>query len=113
MLIDVKKVQITVTVPSEYVDKVRNAIWSMGVGVIGNYTNCSLSSKCVGTFKPNKQAKPFIGENNTIEYVEEEQIEISCKIKDVKKVVQKIREVHPYEEPAINIIPLLNEKDFK
>lgn len=112
MLVDVKKVQITVTVPQEFSCELKKAIWSMGAGVIGNYTNCSLSSKITGTFKPNNKANPFIGKNEKLEKVEEEQIEVVCKIKDVKKVVQKIREVHPYEEPAINIIPLLDEKSF-
>ena len=32
---------------------------------------------------------------------------------DVKKILQVIREVHPYEEPGIDIIPLLDENDFK
>ena len=31
----------------------------------------------------------------------------------VKEVISKLREVHPYEEPAIDIIPLIDEKDFK
>jgi len=112
MILDIQKVQITVTVPHDYVQQVLNAIWSLGVGVIGNYTNCSLSTKCIGTFKPNTQAKPFIGDNNTLEHVEEEQIEVGCSINDVKRVVAKIREVHPYEEPAINIVPLLDEGSF-
>lgn len=113
MLVDVKKVQITVTVPFEYTNVVKNAIWEIGAGVIGNYTNCSLSTKCIGTFKPNPRATPFIGTNNKLEYVEEEQIEVCCDIKDVKRVVARIREVHPYEEPAINIVPLLDEDSFK
>ena len=31
---------------------------------------------------------------------------------NVKKVISKLREVHPYEEPAIEIIPLLDEESF-
>ncbi len=34
-------------------------------------------------------------------------------INRVKKVITKLREVHPYEEPAIDIIPLLDEKCFE
>ena len=112
MLVDIKKVQITVTVPHEYANVVKNAIWEIGAGVIGNYTNCSLSTKCIGTFKPNDRATPFIGKSNKLEYVEEEQIEVSCDIKDVRRVVDTIKKVHPYEEPAINIVPLLDESSF-
>ncbi len=112
MLVDIKKVQITVTVPLGYANTVKQAIWEIGAGVIGNYTNCSLSTKCIGTFKPNDNATPFIGKSNKLEYVEEEQIEVSCDIKDVRRVVDTIKKVHPYEEPAINIVPLLDESSF-
>lgn len=112
MIFDIKKVQITVTVPYSFVNVMREAIWETGVGVIGNYTNCSIASKVVGTFKPNDVAKPFIGENNSLERVEEVQIEVGAKIEDVKKVIKAIKKVHPYEQPAINIVPLLDEEDL-
>ncbi len=105
--------QISVTVPLSHFNVVREAIWSIGVGVIGYYSHCSLASKVVGTFKPNDEAKPFIGKNGAVEHVEEVQVEIGCKIEEVKKVVEAIKKVHPYEQPAINIVPLLDEQDFK
>lgn len=112
MNIDVKKVKIIVTVPIENVDEVRNAICDEGAGVIGNYTHCSMTTKCIGTFKPNDEASPYIGENNRLEFVEEEKLEVICDINIVKKVLKKLREVHPYEEPAIDIIPLIDEGDL-
>ncbi len=113
MIFDIKKVQITVTVPFSHVSVVREAVWALGVGVIGNYSHCSIASKVVGTFKPNNEATPFIGKNNELERVEEVQVEIGCSIEDVKRVVEEIKKVHPYEQPAINIVPLLDEKDFQ
>ena len=113
MNINVNKVKIIVTIPPENVNEVRNAICESGAGIIGNYTHCSMCTKCIGTFKPNDKANPYIGKNNNLEFVEEEKLEIVCDINNVKKVIKKLREVHPYEEPAIDIIPLLNEEDFK
>ncbi len=112
MNFDIKRVKIVVTIPVDNVDEVRNAICNEGAGVIGNYTHCSMSTKCVGTFKPNDSANPYIGEKNKLEFVEEEKLEVVCDIDKVKNVISKLREVHPYEEPAIDIIPLLNESDF-
>ena len=71
-----------------------------------------MSTKCIGTFKPNDNANPYIGENNKLELVKEEKLEVVCNVDNVKKVILKLREVHPYEEPAIDIIPLLDEEDF-
>lgn len=112
MIINVKKVKIIVTIPKDFVNKVRNVICEAGGGVIGNYTHCSISTQCIGTFKPNNNASPYIGESNKLEFVEEEKLEIVCDVDKVKKIISKLREVHPYEEPAIDIIPLMDESYF-
>ena len=44
--------------------------------------------------------------------MDEEKIEVICDINIVKKVLNRLRKVHPYEEPAIDIIPLINEEDL-
>ena len=112
MNININKVKIIVTVPKENTVEVRNAICNEGAGVIGNYSYCSMSTKCIGTFKPNDDANPYIGENNKLEFVEEDKLEVVCSIDKVRSVISKLRDVHPYEEPAIDIIPLLDETDF-
>ena len=112
MNIDVKKVKIIVTVPVANINEVRNAICSEGAGVIGNYTYCTTSTKCIGTFIPSENANPYIGEQNKLEIVEEEKLELVCDINIVKGILKRLREVHPYEEPGIDIIPLINEDDL-
>ena len=113
MNINITRVKIVVTIPAKNVEEVRNAICGAGAGVIGNYTYCSMSTKCIGTFKPTDEANPYIGKSNNLEFVQEEKLEVVCDIKLVKKVITALREVHPYEEPAIDIIPLLDENSFK
>ncbi|MEE0269345.1 MAG: hypothetical protein ACLTTR_05360 [Clostridia bacterium] len=44
--------------------------------------------------------------------MEEEKIETVCEIKILKQVLKRLREVHSYEEPAINIIPLIDEESI-
>jgi hypothetical protein len=39
-------------------------------------------------------------------------LEFVCKVECVKKVITELRKVHPYEEPAIDIIPLIDEEYF-
>ena len=112
MNIEINKVKIIVTIPIENVDEVRNAICEAGAGVIGNYTHCSMSTKCVGTFKPTDEANPYIGEKEKLEIVEEEKIETVCDVKILKQVLKRLREAHPYEEPAINLIPLIDEESL-
>ena len=113
MNFEVNRVKIIVTVPPENIEEIRNAMCEEGAGIIVNYTNCSISTRCIGTSKPNDKANPYIGKNNKLEFIEEDKLEVVCKIDKVKGVISKLREVHPYEEPAIDIIPLLDEGNFQ
>lgn len=112
MKFNINKVKIFVTVPKDNLEEVRKAVCDAGAGVIGNYTFCSTSTKSIGTFIPNDSANPCIGERNKLEFVEEEKLEVICDIEKVKVVVEALRKTHPYEEPAIDIVPLLDEFDF-
>ena len=113
MNINIKKVKIFVTVPKENLEEIRTAMCNAGAGIIGNYTFCTSTIKSIGTFLPNNDANPYIGENNKLEYVEEEKLETICDIDKVKNVISELRKVHPYDEPAIDIVPLIDEEDFK
>ncbi len=106
---DFKYVKIAVFVPTSHADKVREALAESGAGHIGNYDFCSFSIKGTGRFRGLEGSKPFIGERGKVEKVEEEKIETICPIEKLKEVLQALKEVHPYEEPAIDIYPLLND----
>lgn len=112
MNITINMVKIFVTIPPENVEEIRKAVCEAGAGVIGDYTYCTSSTKSTGTFMPNDKANPYIGENNKLEFVEGEKLEFVCAVDQVKKVISKLRETHPYEEPAIDIVPLIDESFF-
>ncbi len=101
--------KITVFVPSEYVEKVTEAMALMGAGIIGNYEYCSFRTSGVGTFKGGKDSKPFIGLPGETEKVEEVRLEMIVPFWKVADVVSSIRTAHPYEEPSFDIYPLQNE----
>lgn len=107
-----KFVKIAVFVPTTHADKVRAALAESGGGHIGNYDCCSFSVRGIGRFRGLEDSKPFIGEVGKIEEVEEEKIETICPREKLDEILAAIKEVHPYEEPAIDIYPLLNERQF-
>ena len=113
MKFNINRVKIIVTIPLDSVEKVREAVCIAGAGIIGEYSFCTSSTKSIGTFIPNENANPYIGEKNKLEFVEEEKLEFVCDVDKVKNVVQVLRKSHPYEEPAIDIIPLIDESEFK
>ena len=112
MNVNINKVKIAVMIPRDATLKVREALFKTKIGIIGNYIDCSTTIKCLGTFRPNEKAHPYIGTKNKLEEVLEDKLEVICYVENVKEVVNKIKEVHPYEEPAIDIIPLLDEDSF-
>ena len=101
-------VKIVVFTPLSHANAVRKALADAGTGHIGKYDSCSFSTRGIGRFRPLKGARPFIGKEGGLEEVEEERIEVICEAKELKFVLHKLREAHPYEEPAIDIYPLLN-----
>jgi|SRR3990172_8196013 len=105
-------VKIVVFVPLTHTEIVREAIGEVGGGVIGKYTHCSFSAKGVGRFKPEKGTNPAIGEIGKLEQVKEERVEFVCPKDKAKKVISAIKKVHPYEEVALDIYPLIGESEL-
>src|SRR3989344_7390930 len=99
-------VKIVVTVPESHANKVREAIGKAGAGKVGNYAFCSFSTRGEGRFLPKEGANPAIGNVGKLETVAEERIEITCQKEILESVVHAIKQVHPYEEIAIDIYPL-------
>lgn len=93
--------KVVVYVPVSDADKMRQAIGDAGGGKIGAYSHCSFSTRGTGRFIPSDAAKPAIGEIGKPQEVEEERIEFVCETHCLDEVIAAIREVHPYEEPAI------------
>lgn len=110
MNININKVKIVTTSPIENVDEILKALGDAGAGIIGNYNYCSMQTECIGTFKGNDNSNPYIGEKNKLEKAKEIKLEMQCDIDKVTEVLKKLREIHPYEEPAVDIIPLIDEK---
>lgn len=100
-------VKLVVFVPTSHADRIRQVLADSGCGHLGSYDGCSFSVKGIGRFRPLKGAKPFLGRKGRIEKVAEERIETICQKKDLKRVLAAVKKAHPYEEPAVDIYPLL------
>ena len=101
-------VKLVIFTPISHADIVRKALGEVGAGKIGNYDFCSFSSRGVGRFRGNEQSNPAIGEVGQYEAVEEERIEVIVPREILEKVIQAIKEVHPYEEVAYDVYPIEN-----
>lgn len=96
-------------VPENQAEKLRNCLFDAGAGSIGNYSNCSFNTKGIGTFKPNENSNPTIGQKNKIHHETEVQINVIFPKHLQKKILQTLLLNHPYEEVAYEIYTLNND----
>lgn len=101
-----KRYKLVVYVPESHAEQLREAMGNAGAGVIGNYTNCTFTLKGTGRFRPGEGANPTIGEVGKLEEVQEDRIETVCTGDTLQAVLEAIRKVHPYEEPATDVYPI-------
>lgn len=100
--------KVVVFVPESHKDVVRTAMIDVGAGFIGNYSKCTFNTKGYGTFKPEDNTNPYIGEKGKLEKVSEVRIETIVPESKLKKVINAMLKAHPYEEVAYDIYPLEN-----
>ena len=103
-----RDVKLEIFVPQDHALNLRDELAKIGVGVIGNYDHCVAFTPVRGFFRPMEGANPFEGEIGKISEVEEYKLEVNCKRELVKDAIKIIKQFHPYEEPLINVIPLVN-----
>lgn len=100
--------KLVVYIPENHFLKVKNAILEAGAGKIGNYSYSSFSTKGEGTFKPLVNSNPYIGKEGEISRVKEVRFETIIPAHLKNKIIRVILDVHPYEEVAYDLYPLIN-----
>lgn len=95
--------------PVEAAEKVREALFAAGAGDIGKYGECSFNMNGTGTFKPDANADPAIGQaGGPREWVDEVKIEVIVQKHKEVQVMKALFDNHPYEEVAYEFIALQN-----
>ena len=100
--------KVAVYVPITHSEQLRQAMGDAGAGHIGAYSHCSFSVAGEGRFLPLEGTNPFIGQVGAIETVPEERVETVVPKKLLGQVLAAMKEVHPYEEIAYDIVALEN-----
>jgi dinuclear metal center YbgI/SA1388 family protein len=100
------QVKLVTFVPAASLEAVQRALWDAGGGQIGEYTRCSFFAPGTGTFLGSAASQPSVGQPGQFEQAEELRLEVVCPANRVEAAVQALREAHPYEEPAFDIVTL-------
>lgn len=100
--------KIAVYIPSDSLEKVKQAMFDQGAGRFGNYDHCAWQVLGQGQFRPLAQSNPTLGQEGKLERVEEYLLEMICDNAVINPVIEALKQTHPYEEPAYTVIHLEN-----
>ncbi len=95
-----------VYVPRARTEAVREAMFGAGAGQLGDYSHCSWTVSGTGQFLPHEGAAPAIGTIGAVEEVIEDRVEVVAPSVLRPRVFEAMRETHPYEEPAFDVLAL-------
>ena len=102
-------VKLVTFVPYAQADAVREALFAAGCGNIGDYDSCSYNLKGEGTFRAKEGTHPFCGTIGELHHENEVRIETILPSFKKAETIKALLAAHPYEEPAFDIYPLLND----
>jgi|GEM_PF-334840 len=100
-------VKLEIFIPTTHLEPLREALQSAGAGAFGNYDSTLSYSPVKGCWRPLAGANPYDGEIGKLCEEDEYKVEVNCPNEILQKVVDTIKAVHPYEEPVINVIPIM------
>ncbi len=89
--------------------EVLRAMHKAGAGQIGKFSDCSFQAGGIGSFRPDADAQPALGQRGALEQVEENRIEVILPKHKKNAVLQAMKAAHPYEEVAYYLEELENE----
>jgi len=98
--------KLTTFVPRDAVDKVADALFEAGAGRIGDYIRCSFRADGTGTFMGGADTSPTVGQAGVFERAPETKLETICPIAKLPQIIAALRQSHPYEEPAFDLVQL-------
>ena len=104
--LEFSRVKLEIYVPEAYLGRLREALNELGACHIGKYDCCSSVAAVTGTWRPLPGAEPYDGTVGELCQGAECKMEAVCPRELAAQAVEAVRQLHPYEEPVINVIPL-------
>ncbi|KRU21898.1 hypothetical protein [Psychrobacter piscatorii] len=100
--------KLTVFIPDEALEQVKSALFAAGAGSIGDYEQCCWQVQGTGQFMPLADSAPHIGKQDSLETVDEWRVEMVVDDAFITAAVIALKEAHPYETPAYDVIKVLD-----
>ena len=100
-----KASKIILLIPPEFTQRLMESVNEAITPFYPGYDMCFSVIRATGTWRPLEGSHPYDGEVGKISTAEEDRVEFIVREEEVPKALEAIIKVHPYEEPAIDVIP--------
>lgn len=99
--------KVGVCVPEGFLDAIMDAVTEVVVPIYPGYDRVFSYWPVRGTWRPLEGSEPYMGRVGEIETADEIRLEFAVDPEHLCGAVDAIRMHHPYEEPAIDIVPMI------
>jgi dinuclear metal center YbgI/SA1388 family protein len=100
--------KLTTYIPKNDANFLREKLFEVGAGQIGNYSHCSFNIEGQGSFKGNENSNPVVGQKGKTHFEDEIQINITYAKHLQNQILNQLFKHHPYEEVAYEVETLEN-----
>ncbi|MGI5965003.1 MAG: hypothetical protein ACOX8L_04035 [Candidatus Methanomethylophilaceae archaeon] len=99
--------KISVAIPKEYVKELTEKVNSAMTQIYPGYDMVFSMWEAEGMWRPLEGSDPYNGETGKITKAKETIVQFAVKEEDLQRAIGTVVQVHPYEEPAIDVIPII------
>ena len=104
--------KLCIYIPEQNLEEIKSALFEAGAGTCGNYDRCSWQTLGETQFRPLKGSRPATGKVDKLVQVEEYRLEMICADHTLVDVIQVLKILHPYENPAWDLVRLVDESQL-
>ena len=104
---EVRYCKLEIFLPETHLAAMEAALLSVDAGHLGGYDGCLSYTPVTSTWRPLAGSTPYLGAVGARSREPELKVEVTCRMEALPETLRAVKAAHPYEEPVINVIPLL------
>lgn len=104
--------KIAVSIPPEFTDRLMDCITEIMDPIYPGYKRTFSLFPIRSTWIPAEGSAPYDGKIGETTIADEIRVEFAADAKDLPAVLDAILGIHPYEEPEIDVLPMIGWKRF-
>ena len=107
-----KRYKVVTYLPKDQSEQIIASLQTKEINRLGCCSNCMSMCEVTSFWTSLDNAKPFLGEAGKSSKEIEVRLEFAVTEKELHSAVKAIKDVHPYEEPEIDVFEVMYGSDY-